>query len=70
MLALFFGAITHYGVPDDPVALIVGLPIASLMGEEAKATQQAVRHALRSTHVWQADGVDCTMTVRSVRITS
>lgn len=70
MLALFFGAITHYGVPDDPVALIVGLPIVPLMGEEAKATQQAVRRALRTTHTWQADGVDYTVTVRTIRITS
>ena len=40
------------------------------MGEEAKATQQALRRALRTTHTWQADDIDYTMTVRTIRITS
>ena len=36
MLAIFLGAMTRYGVPDDPVSLIVGLPISSLIGEHAE----------------------------------
>ena len=55
MMALFFGAMTRYGVPDDPINLILGLPIFSLMGEEAKASQQGVRRALLGTHLWKAD---------------
>jgi len=70
MLALFYGAITRYGVPTDPVDLIVGLPIASLMGEEASATQQGVRSAFGGTHRWRADGAEHTLTVTAVHVTS
>ena len=70
MMALFLGAISRYGVPAEPVTLIVGLPISSLMGDEAKATQDGVRQAPRGTHSWRADGVDHILTVKTVRIAS
>ena len=70
MLALFFGAMTRYGVPGDPANLIVGLPISSLIGEDAEPTQKAVRRALSGAHRWRANGLDRTLTVSKVRITS
>ncbi|KPL23926.1 MAG: hypothetical protein AMJ93_03610, partial [Anaerolineae bacterium SM23_84] len=40
MLALFLGALTRCGMPSSPVTVIVGLPIATLMGDEASATKR------------------------------
>jgi hypothetical protein len=70
MLALFLGAMTRYGVTDESITLIVGLPIATLMGETAQHTQEAVVSFLRGTHTWRADGVTQTITISQVRITS
>jgi hypothetical protein len=70
LMALLYGAVTRFAVPADPVTLIVGLPIRTLMGEEAKDIQRSVRAALQGTHTWYADGVPCRLTVNSVRITS
>jgi len=70
LLALFLGALSRYGLSGDPVSLMVGLPIAALMGEETKPTQQAVRGFLRGTHTWHADGVEQSITIQTVRITS
>ena len=70
MKALFLGALTRYGVPDDAVRLMVGLPIASLMGDLAAETQRDVRHFLKGTHRWRADRVEYTTTVEDVRVTS
>ena len=70
MLALFYGVVSQYTVPDEPVDLIVGLPISSLMGEEARSTQREVRRALHTAHCWRADGVERSMVVEGVRITS
>ena len=70
LLALFLGALSRYGIPRDPITLIVGLPIAALMGDEARSSQLAVREFLRGAHNWRADGVDQTVTIQTVRITS
>ena len=70
MLALFLGAMAQYGVASEPVNLVVGLPIASLMGDGAGANSRAVRRFLTGTHMWRADGVEHTLTVDSVRLTS
>ena len=70
MLALFLGAVSRYGLPAEPINLIVGLPIATLMGENAARTQEAVKSFLRGTHEWEADGAPCTLTVETVRVTS
>ena len=70
LLALFLGALSRYGLSGDPVSLMVGLPVAALMGEEARPTQQAVRDFLRGTHTWHADGVEQSITIQTVRITS
>ena len=70
MLVLFLGAITRYKVPAEPIDLIVGLPVVSLMGEEAKATQRKVREFLQRSHSWVADGKEYQLQVENVRITS
>lgn len=70
MRALFLGALTRYGVPDDTVRLMVGLPIASLMGDLAQETQRDVQRFLKGTHTWHADGIEYRATVEDVRVTS
>ena len=70
MMALWYGALTKYRVPDDSIELIVGLPIHVLTGSDAETTQQAVRDALRRKHTWEADGQRHSIRVASVRITS
>jgi len=70
MLALFLGAMSRYRVPPEPITLIVGLPIATLMGDNAQHSQEAVVAFLRGTHTWRADGVEQSVTISQVRITS
>ena len=70
LMALFYGALTRYVVPAEPLSLIVGLPIHALMDDDATATQAAVRAAFRGTHTWAADGVPHAAAVEAVRITS
>jgi hypothetical protein len=70
MGALFHGALTRYGIPEGPINLIVGLPIATLMGEGAQGTQQAVRGFLQGPHRWSADGQAYAVMIESVLITS
>jgi hypothetical protein len=70
MLALFLGAMSRYGVATESITLMVGLPIATLMGENAQHTQEAVVAFLRGTHAWRADGVEQSVTIGQVRITS
>ena len=70
MIALFLGSMSRYGLAQDPVDLIVGLPIETLAGEEAKATQQAVRGFLRGEHAWCTDGQAHTVTIERVQVTS
>jgi hypothetical protein len=70
MLVLFLGAMTRYKVPPEPIDLIVGLPVVSLMGEEATTTQRKVKEFLSGTHSWLADGQEYRLQVENVRITS
>jgi len=70
MMALLYGALTRYGSLEGDVSLIVGLPIHALMDDQGKATQKAVRDALRGTHKWKADDIEYTTTIDAVRITS
>lgn len=66
MLALFLGVMTQYGLAPEPATLMVGLPIATLMGDEASATKRKVRGFLRGKHSWVVDGVEQSLTVRDV----
>ena len=67
MLSLFLGAVSRYGLSPEAIDLIVGLPIITLMGENAANTQGAVRTFLKGIHRWEADGKPCTLTVESVK---
>ena len=69
MLALFYGALTKYGIAEE-IDLIVGVPIASLTGDTAQQTQRSVVEFLRGNHEWRADGQPCAASVRNVRVTS
>ena len=70
MMALWYGALTRYGMLSAPIDLIVGLPIHVLMGDDAQATQQAVRRSLQGEHAWLADGTRYAVEVSKVRLTS
>ena len=70
MLALFLGALVRYGLPEEPLDLIIGLPIASLMGDEAKGTQLRISEFLPRPHSWCADGSRYCIEVKTVRATS
>jgi hypothetical protein len=70
LLALFYGAVARFGLATEQVTLIVGLPIHTLMGDEARSTQQAVRDAFRREHAWKADGQNYCLLVDSVLTTS
>ena len=70
LMALWYGALARYGVPAVPVDLMVGLPIHVLIGDETRATQQAVRRSLQGTHVWRTDGQEHRVAVATVRLTS
>jgi hypothetical protein len=66
ILALFYGALTRYGVPAEPTGIIVGLPVATL----CDTVQQAVKDFLKSSHTWQADAQNYSATVDHVLVTS
>jgi hypothetical protein len=70
MRALLFGAMTRYGIAEGSINMIIGLPIAALMGESAQTAQQAVRSFLQGPHRWSADGQTYAVVVESVLITS
>jgi hypothetical protein len=70
MLALFLGAMTRYAAGSTPVNVIVGLPIATLMGEDASTTKRNVRSFVLGAHSQVADGVVHSLTVEEVLITS
>lgn len=70
MMALFLGAVTHYGIPERPTSLIVGLPIIALLGEQAGIVQRKVRAFLEGEHRWTANGKEHRLVVESVLITS
>ena len=46
MLALFLGAVSRYGMPSEPLDLIVGLPITTLTGENASGSERTL-HSTR-----------------------
>ena len=70
LLALFLGAISQYGPRSWRIDLIVGLPIGSLMSDDAEVTKRAVRGFLQRIHAWHADEAEYTATIQTVRITS
>jgi hypothetical protein len=69
-MALFYGALSRYEVPQAPLNLYLGLPIRALMDSDAASTQAAIRDAFCRSHTWAVDGVSHAVTVDAVRITS
>lgn len=74
MTAIVYGSLTRYmqahGLLNEPVSLMVGLPLEMLTGESASANVEAVRACLKGTHTWHADGVDYQVEIAEVRVTS
>ena len=70
MMALFYGSLTKYRLPDVPLDLIVGLPVHALTGEDAPRTKRAIRSAFLGVHAWCADGQEYRLQVEGVRLTS
>jgi hypothetical protein len=66
LLALFYGALTLYGLPHEPFGMIVGLPVASL----SDTVQQATKGLLRGEHNWIADGQERSAAINNVLVTS
>ena len=72
--ALVYASLTRYieqhGVPENPVHMIVGLPLETLTGDEAQANADAARRWLRGNHSWEANDEAYQMTIADARITS
>jgi hypothetical protein len=74
MVALFHGAMTKYqqkyGVFNEPLSIVVGLPQETLTGETADATKENVKRWLKGAHSWEADGEAQNLQVEDVRVAS
>jgi hypothetical protein len=68
--ALLYGAMFKANLPQEPITLMVGLPVDALTGTDAKRTVQAVKDFFRGKHDWQANDQPCHMEVVDVRATS
>jgi len=74
MRALLYAAWAQYqnvhGPFDEPLSLMVGLPLQMMTGESAKDYQKGVKGWLKGTHVYEADGITHTVDVEDVKQTS
>lgn len=74
MKALLYGALAQYqnefGPFDAPLALMAGLPLQMMTGENAKENQKGVKGWLAGKHEFEADGMTHVIEVESVRQTS
>lgn len=74
MRGVFYGAMTaymhKYGLLEDPLTLIVGLPFQMLQGEGASVAKfrKAINSWLAGEHQWVADGEPYTLTVERVEL--
>jgi hypothetical protein len=74
MRGVFYGAMTaymnRYGLLEDPLTLIVGLPFQMLQGEGASVAKfrKAVNGWLAGEHRWIADGDDHCVAVERVEL--
>ncbi len=74
MRGVFYGAITaymhKYGLLEEPLTLIVGLPFQMLQGEGASVSKfrRAVNAWLGGGHQWVADGEPYALTVERVEL--
>ncbi|MEM7130387.1 MAG: ParM/StbA family protein [Chloroflexota bacterium] len=74
IIALLYGALTErinqHGDFDAPITCIVGMPIETLSGDDAKANVAAVRKWMRGKHTWDADGKTHQIEIADVKVTS
>jgi hypothetical protein len=74
MRVLLYAALAQYqsenGPFDQPLALLVGLPLQMMTGELAKDYQKGVKGWLMGSHVFEVDGITHTIEVASVRQTA
>src|SRR5262245_5233274 len=74
MRGVFYGAMTaymhRYGLLEDQLTLIVGLPFQMLQGEGANVAKfrKAVNAWLAGCHEWEADNEPYTLTVERVEL--
>jgi hypothetical protein len=74
MRGVFYGAMTaymnRYGLLDEPLTLIVGLPFQMLQGEGASVTKfrNAVNKWIGGKHEWSVDGEAHTLEVERVEL--
>ncbi len=66
-LALFLGAVAR-ALPSaaEPVALVVGLPVALLQGQQGREIAGGLRRLLTGTHSLEVDGKALSLSVRHV----
>jgi hypothetical protein len=59
MKALVYAALTSQNTrEDDPIALMIGLPLGLAAGDDSKKRVDAVKLWLAGAHVWRADKVE------------
>ncbi len=72
--ALFLAAMTRYlqahGPLDGAVAVMVGLPLETMLGDAAQTNADAVRRWLKGQHEWTADGEAYALEIDDARCTS
>ncbi len=70
---LLYGSITRYqqqyGPINQPVVMMVGLPLQMMSGETAKEYANQVRQWLKGVHTWQADGQEQRVEIAEVKLT-
>jgi len=73
MSALLYGSLTRYqqqyGIINQPVIMMVGLPLQMLSGDTAKESANQVRQWLKGIHTWQADGQEQRIEIAEVKLT-
>ncbi len=70
MHALFYGALSQYqDLPDSLDTVVVGLPLETLSGEDARRNASAVRRWLKGKHTWTVDGEPREVEIKDVMIT-
>ncbi len=70
MHALFYGALSQYpNLPETLDAVMVGLPLETLSGEDARRNANAVRRWLKGEHSWTVDGGAHSVEIKDVMIT-
>jgi hypothetical protein len=72
MKALLYGSLTRYqqqfGSIQQPIVMMVGLPLQMMSGETAKEYASQVRSWLKGVHTWKADGQEQRIEIAEVRL--